>query len=73
MPQANTPTAFPCTSHQLTLRHARALGAAEACIKVVHAICECYGDDDRFAELRILLSNAQAEIEAFVNGKGEAA
>lgn len=53
---------------QLSLRHARALGAAEACIK--GALIEC--DLGRLDRARIILETAQAEIEAFVNGAGEA-
>lgn len=62
-----TATASPVTAHQLSLRYARALGAAEACIKSALIECEV-GRPDR---ARIILKAAQEVIEWFLAGKGE--
>jgi len=53
------------------LRHARALGVADATITTGLTYCKFPGDDlPAFVErMRELLASAQADIEAYSNGK----
>jgi hypothetical protein len=55
-------------------RYARAVGCADALISTGLVFCKYPGRDllAFVAEMRKLLTEAQADIEALVNGKGEA-
>lgn len=60
--------------NQLSLCHARALGAADAAIIMALLYCKHPGSNlsGFVEEIRDLLTRAQVDIEAIVNGKDEA-